>query len=107
MSNNNVPNASALEFLYDIDDYVRGYKHPTHLFVPHIVHLPLFKSRKLRARLVNKVVTVPLRLVRKSTMDYWNAQKQIDFKQTIDIENLRTQLLEARQEIEALKKRIK
>jgi hypothetical protein len=100
-----INNALAEEMLESIDSFIAPTQFTKKtLWTPPIISIPLFKSRKLRARIMNRLTYIPLRLVRRSTTEFWGAQKQVDYKLLRDIETLRFQIKNLQHQIDELKR---
>lgn len=92
--------AGAVEVIEEIDSFIAGGKPiGTTMPMPQIVSVPPFKGRSLKAKIANSVTKIPLRLVRKSTKDYYLYQKNINHEVKHELESLRYQVQKLRKEL--------
>jgi hypothetical protein len=98
-------NVATQELLDNIDKFVLGNVPNTGkaLRLPPVVEVRPFKSRRLAARIINKLAYLPLRVIRKSTTPYWNAQRQADYELMSAVYSLKQEVLSLRQQIKELK----
>lgn len=93
--------AGAEEVIEEIDSFIAGGNQSKTVttLMPQVITIPPFKGRSLKARIANKITRIPLRLVRKSTKDYYLYQKNINHELKHELESLRYQVQKLRKEL--------
>lgn len=95
-SSDSMVNIAAIEFLQQLDQFsLAGSPVVDTAEVPHVIKAPIFHGNSLKVRLFNILTLLPLRIVRKSTMDYYTYQKQQnhEFRQEIALLHKRIDVL--------------
>jgi cell division protein FtsB len=65
----------------------------------------LFLGRSFKARVANRLSYWPLRIIRRSTTDYWRSQQQVIFQLSQEIESLKFRVTELSAEVQRLERR--
>lgn len=101
MKQDNKLRIGALEILRDLDAFSLRIKDDTqHFALPQVIQIPVFQGRRLRSRVANRIVKLPLRVVRKSTSNYHNYQRDINYELQAEIERLKHQIQQIQQIID-------
>lgn len=102
-----VTNIGARSFLAQIDDFVAGNAVPERSpwAPPPVVSVPLFQGRSFKARVANRLAYWPLRIVRRSTTDYWRSQQHVIFQLSQELEALKVRMDELGGEVQEHERR--
>ena len=99
-------NVGAQSFLAQIDEFVTGSRPDGAPWAPPpVVSVPLLRGRSLKARVANRLSYWPLRVIRRSTTDYWRSQQQVILQLSQEIESLKVRLTELSREVQRLERR--
>lgn len=101
-----VTHAGARSFLAQIDEFVTGSRPEGAPWAPPpVVSVRLFPGVSFKARVANRLAYWPLRIVRRSTTDYWRSQQQVIFQLSQDIEGLKFKVNDLSREVQTLEQR--
>jgi hypothetical protein len=96
----------AHSFLAQIDEFVTGSRADGAPWAPPlVVGVRLFQGRSFKARVANRLAYWPLRIIGRSTTDYWRSQQQIVFQLSQEIESLKFRVTELSGEVQRLERR--
>lgn len=101
-----ITHIGAQSFLAQIDEFVTGTRPEGAPWAPPpVVSVPLFPGRSFKARVANRMSYWPLRIIRRSTADYWRSQQQVIFHLFQEVESLKFRLNELNAELQRLERR--
>lgn len=100
-----VTHVGAQSFLAQIDEFVTGSRPEGAPWAPPpVISVRLFQGGSFKARVANRLAYWPLRIVRRSTTDYWRSQQQVIFQLSQEIESLKFRVTELSGEVQLLER---